>query len=78
MKQIHQNQKPVDLITKILNIHSKENDLVFDPFIGSGTTAVACHRLKRHYIGFELDKEYFDLANKRLKAEKSQITIFDL
>ena len=77
-EQIHQNQKPLDLIAKILNIHSKENDLVFDPLIGSGTTAVACHRLKRHYIGFELDKEYFDLANERLKAEKSQISIFDL
>ena len=77
-EQIHQNQKPVDLIAKILNIHSKENDLVFDPFIGSGTTAVACHKLKRHYIGFELDKEYFDLANERLDKVKAQLNIFDL
>ena len=77
-EQIHQNQKPVDLITKILNIHSKENDLVFDPFMGSGTTAVACHKLKRHYIGFELDKEYFDLANERLDKVKAQLSIFDL
>lgn len=77
-EQIHQNQKPVDLIAKILNIHSKENDLVFDPFMGSGTTAVACHKLKRRFIGFELDKEYFDLANERLDAVKAQISIFDL
>lgn len=77
-EQIHQNQKPVDLIAKILNIHSKESDLVFDPFMGSGTTAVACHKLKRRYIGFELDKEYFDLANQRLEKAKNQISIFDL
>ena len=77
-EQIHQNQKPVDLITKILNIHSKENDLVFDPFIGSGTTAVACWKLKRHYIGFELDKEYFDIANERLDKTKAQLSIYDL
>ena len=77
-EQIHQNQKPVDLIAKILKIHSKENDLVFDPFMGSGTTAVACHKLKRHYIGFELDKEYFDLANERLDKVKAQLSIFDL
>ena len=77
-EQIHQNQKPVDLIAKILNIHSKENDLVFDPFMGSGTTAFACYKLKRHYIGFELDKEYFDLANERLDKVQAQLNIFDL
>ena len=77
-EQIHQNQKPVDLIAKMLNIHSKENDLICDPFMGSGTTAVACHKLKRRYIGFELDKEYYDLANERIEKEKNQISIFDL
>ncbi len=77
-EQIHQNQKPVDLIAKMLNIHSKENDLILDLFMGSGTTAVACHKLKRRYIGFELDKEYFDLANERLEQAKSQLSIFDL
>lgn len=74
--QIHQNQKPVDLIAKILNIHSKENDLVFDPFMGSATTAVACHKLKRHYIGFELDKDYFEKGQKRLEEEINQISLF--
>lgn len=77
-EQIHQNQKPVDLIAKMINIHSKEGDLICDPFMGSGTSAVACHKLKRSYIGFELDKEYFDLANERIDKAKAQVSIFDL
>lgn len=77
-KRIHPTQKPLPLIEWILNKYTKEGDLILDPFIGSGTTAVACHKLKRHYIGFELDKEYFDLANERLDAVKAQISIFDL
>ena len=77
-EQIHQNQKPVDLIAKILNIHSKEDDLIFDPFSGSGTTAVACLKLKRHYIGFELDKNYFEKGQKRLEEEINQISLFNI
>ena len=77
-EQLHQNQKPIDLIAKILNLHSEKGDLILDPFMGSGTTAVACHKLQRKYIGFEIDKEYFDIANKRIEQEKSQISIFDL
>lgn len=77
-EQIHQNQKPVDLISKILNTHSKQGDLILDIFMGSGTTAVACHKLQRNYIGFELDKEYFDLARKRIESETAQISFFDM
>jgi DNA modification methylase len=49
---------------------------VLDPFMGSATTAVACHKYKRHFIGFELNKEYFDKACKRIKAEQAQLTLF--
>lgn len=76
-KRIHPTQKPLPVIEWILNKYTKEGDLVCDPFMGSGTTAVACHKLKRRYIGFELDEEYFNLAQKRIDKEKSQLSIFD-
>lgn len=77
-EQIHQNQKPIDLLSRMINQQTGEDDLILDPFMGSGTTAVACHKLKRRYIGFELDEEYFNLANERLDAVKAQMSIFDL
>ena len=46
--------------------HSKDNDIVFDGFMGSGTTPVACIETNRHYIGFEIDKNYFDIAKNRI------------
>lgn len=55
---------------------SNEGDVVIDPFMGSGTTAIACIKECRHFIGFELSKEYFDKAVKRIKAEQAQLTLF--
>jgi site-specific DNA-methyltransferase (adenine-specific) len=55
---------------------TNEGDVVLDPFMGSATTAVACHKYKRHFIGFELNKEYYDKACKRIKAEQAQLTLF--
>ena len=55
---------------------TNEGDIVLDPFMGSATTAVACHHRKRHFIGFELNKEYFDKAVRRIKAEQAQLTLF--
>ena len=75
--RIHPTQKPLPVIEWILNKYTNEGDLILDPFIGSGTTAAACHKLKRRYIGFELDKEYFDLAENRIKELKNQLSIFD-
>ena len=51
-------------------------ETVLDPYMGSGTTAIACIKEKRHFIGFELSKEYFDKAQKRIEAEQSQLTLF--
>ena len=76
--QIHQNQKPTNLISRIINQHTKPNDLILDPFMGSFTTAVCCHRLKRHFIGAELDKDYFEKGKKRLEEEINQISLFDI
>lgn len=68
-KLVHQNQKPVNLIMRCILKSSKENDLVLDGFMGSGTTALACMRTKRNFIGWELDDGYYDVAQKRLKNE---------
>lgn len=66
-KQLHQNQKPLDLIKQCIVKHSDEGDLVFDGFAGSGTTVIACKELKRDFIGFELDKSYYDIAIERVE-----------
>ena len=55
-----------------------KGDLVLDNCIGSGTTAIACIKEKRHFIGYEITKEYFDIAQERIKQEQSQITLFQL
>lgn len=76
-EQIHQNQKPTDLLSRIINQHTKRGDLIFDPFMGSCATAVAAHRLQRDYIGFEIDGEYFKAGVERLNRELSQVSIFE-
>jgi len=65
--RIHPTQKPLELIKELIKITTKKGDLVLDPFMGSGTTAVACRQLNRDFIGFEIDKEYCSKANERLK-----------
>jgi len=55
---------------------SNEGDTVLDPFMGSGTTAIACIKEKRHFIGFELNEEYYDAASERIKEEKRQLRLF--
>jgi len=59
-----------------INYFSKEDDLVYDPFMGTGTTAKSAHIYKRRWIGSELSKEYTELANKRLKPYLTQTTLF--
>lgn len=64
----HPCPKPLNLWKKLIIIFSKENDIIMDPFLGSGTTAVACKELDRHYIGIEKEPEYVEIALKRLRA----------
>ena len=71
-KYSHPTIKPLEIIKNLIINSSNENDVVFDPFMGSGTTAVACKELNRHYIGFELDKEYYEIACDRLKGITQQ------
>jgi len=69
----HPTEKPVELIKVLIENSSKINEIILDPFIGIGSTTVACLNTNRQYIGFELDKIYFDLAKERIKNIKEQI-----
>ncbi len=74
--QFHPTQKPIDLIRYLIRTYSNKGELVLDNTIGSGTTAIAAIREKRHFIGFELNKEYYDKACKRIQLEQQQLTLF--
>ena len=72
---VHSQRKPVDLIEYLIKTYTDENELVLDATIGSGTTAVACINTNRHFIGFELEEKFCEIANKRIleaQAAKSQ------
>ena len=62
---------PVELAKRFINLYSFKNDLILDPFIGSGSTAIAAKLLDRDYIGYELNPEYVEIAKNRLKNETS-------
>ncbi|OHA47523.1 MAG: hypothetical protein A2541_01950 [Candidatus Taylorbacteria bacterium RIFOXYD2_FULL_36_9] len=66
-KRIHPTQKPEWLLERVILSTSKKNGVVLDPFLGSGTTAVVAKKHGRHYLGTELDKNYFKLALERIK-----------
>lgn len=63
----HPTQKPEKLVYNLMKILSNEDDIVLDPFMGSGTTGVVSKQLNRKFIGIEINKEYFEMANNRIK-----------
>lgn len=65
--RFHPTQKPLDLVLRSLKISAKPNALIFDPYMGSGTTGVACKKLNLHFIGIEINKEYYNVAKKRIE-----------
>ena len=69
-KGLHPTQKPVALLEYLIKTYTNEGDVVLDNCMGSGSTCVAAINTNRHYIGFELDEEYFDIACKRLDEAK--------
>lgn len=66
----HPTQKPLELMDILVKLCSSENEIIFDPFLGSGSTAIACLNTNRNYIGCEIDKEYFEIATKRIENQK--------
>ncbi len=67
-KRFHPTQKPVALMEYLIKTYTNKNELVLDFTMGSGTTGVACKNLNRKFIGIELDKEYFEIAKKRING----------
>jgi site-specific DNA-methyltransferase (adenine-specific) len=71
----HPTQKPEKLIAKLVLASSNPGDLVLDPFLGSGTTAVVAKKLNRHYIGIECEREYSAIAQRRLEIADTDVEI---
>ena len=70
-RENHPTQKPLEIIGRIIKVSSPEYGLVLDPFMGSGTTAVACIGIKRNYIGFEINPDYCRTIEERIKRVRS-------
>ena len=64
--KLHPTQKNLDLFEYLIKVSSNEREIVLDPFVGSGTTAVACEKLNRRWIGIELNEEYCEIAKQRI------------
>lgn len=66
----HPTEKPVDLLKVLIENSTNENDIVVDPFMGTGSCGIACKRLNRNFIGIELDEKYFEIAKRRIEEAK--------
>ena len=77
INNIHGAVFPETLPAELIKAFSNENDLVYDPFMGSGTTALVCNKLNRNFIGSEISLEYCEISNERLKRHQAQLTIFN-
>ena len=62
----HPTEKPISLLKDLIELHSFENNIILDPFMGSGSTGIACYDLKRNFVGFEIDEKYFSIAKERI------------
>ena len=76
IERFHPTQKPLKLFEMILRDYSSENDLILDCFSGAGTTAVACHNLKRRFICIEKDYDYWKASVERLENAQAQMKLF--
>lgn len=72
----HPAQKPLSLMIHMVRAVTREGDTVLDPFSGSGTTGIACLKLKRNFKGFERDPKYYAIALERLEREAGQEKLF--
>ena len=72
-EQLHQNQKPIDLLEFLIGKSSNFGETVLDCFMGSGSTGVACLQTNRNFIGIELDENYYNIAKERCKNYQSKL-----
>lgn len=71
----HPTQKPVALFEYLIKTYTNKGEIVLDNCMGSGTTAIACLNADRQYIGFELDEDYYNIANERIESHEQQLTL---
>ena len=76
VQAVHETQKPIRLMRELIQLFTNHSNVVLDPFMGSGTTGVACVKLGRKFIGIELDERYFDIACKRIEEAYKQPNFF--
>ena len=76
-RNIHPTVKPLELMRYLVRLITPKGGVCLDPYVGSGTTAIACKKEKFDYIGIELDKKYHAIAEARIKAAVVQFDIFD-
>ena len=74
-RNVHPTQKPISLMMWCIKI-SKTDGVILDAYIGSGTTAIACERLNRRWIGIEIEEKYCEIAAKRIEKENQQLKLF--
>ena len=74
-KKAHPTQMPVGLATRAIVFSSDTDDTILDPFMGSGTTGVACVQTGRNFIGIEIDRNYYEIAEKRIKEAQMQLRL---
>lgn len=75
--RIHPTQKPAALYEWILNRYAKDGDIILDTHVGSASSLIACYNTNHKFVGFELDKHYYELSKARLEAEMSQMRLCD-
>lgn len=74
--KIHPTQKPIKLYKWLLTNYAKQGDKILDTHVGSASSLIACHNYGFEYIGFEIDKDYYEAATRRLEAVKAQVSMF--
>jgi site-specific DNA-methyltransferase (adenine-specific) len=77
-KRFHPTQKPIALYTWLLNTYAKKGDKILDTHTGSASSIIACYKAGYEYMGFEIDKDYYNASIERLEAVKSQISIWEI
>ena len=77
-KNVHPTQKPVKLFEYLIKTYTNKGETVLDNCMGSGTTAIACLNTDRQYIGFELDEDYYNVAQDRIKNHKQQLSLIEV
>ena len=71
--RFHPTQKPINLYKWILNNYAKPGDKILDTHVGSASSLIACYEMGFDYVGFEIDKDYYEMATKRIEMVKAQI-----